>query len=76
VRRCNNLDFCKKNQKKLNFKQSDEIGDSIDAHRGGEGGRVRVNIGPHPEASYKTLVDKNAIKPKIGGPPWQFFWKP
>jgi hypothetical protein len=42
---------------------------------GGEGeGRVRVNIGP-PQANFKTFVNKNAIKPKIGGHLWQFFLK-
>jgi hypothetical protein len=25
---------------------------------------------------FENLVNKNAIKPKIGGPPWQFFLKP
>jgi hypothetical protein len=35
---------------------------------GGEGGgKGRVNIGP-PQANFKTLVYKNAIKPNIGGP--------
>jgi hypothetical protein len=35
---------------------------------GGGGGRGRVNIIP-PQANFKTLVNKNAIKPEIGGPP-------
>ncbi len=39
----------------------------IDAHRRGEGGRERVNIGP-PQVNFKILVNKNAMKPKIGGP--------
>jgi hypothetical protein len=48
-------------------------------HTGGEvgGGREgRVNIVP-PQANFKTLVNKNAIKPKIEGPPppRQFFLK-
>jgi len=36
-----------------------------------EGGRGRVNIVPTPTplANFKTLVNKNAIKPEIGGPP-------
>jgi hypothetical protein len=40
------------------------------------GGGGRVNIVP-PQANFKTLVNKNAIKPKIGGPPppRQFFLK-
>jgi hypothetical protein len=39
-----------------------------DAQRGerGEGGLVNI---PHPLANFKTLVNKNAIKPEIGGPP-------
>ncbi len=37
-------------------------------------GGVRSNIGP-PQAIFKTLVNKNAINPEIGGPPWQFFLK-
>jgi hypothetical protein len=28
-----------------------------------------------PQANFKRLVNKNAIKPEIGGPPWQFFLK-
>ena len=36
----------------------------IDAHRGG--GRGGVNKYP-PQANFKTLVNKNAIKPEIGG---------
>jgi hypothetical protein len=45
-------------------------------HTGGEGGGkgVRINIGP-PQANFKTLVNKNAIKPEIGGLPWHFFLK-
>jgi hypothetical protein len=39
--------------------------------KGGEvGGGGRVNI-VTPQANFKTLVNKNAIKPKIGGPPLQ-----
>jgi hypothetical protein len=30
---------------------------------------------PHRQILEK-LDNKNAIKPKIGGPPWQFFLKP
>jgi hypothetical protein len=33
----------------------------------------RVNIGL--SGNFKTLVNKNAIKPEIGGLPWQFFLK-
>jgi hypothetical protein len=29
-----------------------------------------------PRQIFKKLVNKNAIKPKIGVPPWQFFLKP
>jgi hypothetical protein len=53
---------------------------TIDAHRGegqGEGeGWGRVNIGPHRLIS-KHFFNKNAIKPKIRGPPppRQFFLK-
>jgi hypothetical protein len=43
----------------------------IDVHKGAGG---RVNIGPH-QANFKTLVNKNAIKPEIGGPLWQFSLK-
>jgi hypothetical protein len=32
------------------------------------GGGGRVNIVP-PRANFKALVNKNAIKPEIGGPP-------
>jgi hypothetical protein len=39
-----------------------------------EGGRG-VNIGPPPQANLKPLVNKNAIKTKIGGPPCHFFLK-
>jgi len=28
-----------------------------------------------PQANFKTLFNKNAIKPEIGGPPWHFFLK-
>jgi hypothetical protein len=28
-----------------------------------------------PRQIFEKLVNKNAIKPKIGGPPWQFFLK-
>jgi len=30
---------------------------------------------PPPQANFKTLVNKNEIKPEIGRPPWQFFLK-
>jgi hypothetical protein len=42
----------------------------------GEGGRV--NIGPPPQANFKTLVNKNAIKTKIRRTPGpgQFSLKP
>jgi hypothetical protein len=29
-----------------------------------------------PRQIFEKLVNKNAIKPKIDGPPWQFFLKP
>jgi len=28
---------------------------------------------PHHQANFKALVNKNAIKPKIGGAPGNFF---
>ncbi len=37
-------------------------------------GEGRVNIGP-PQANFKTLVNGNAIKLEIRGPPWHFFLK-
>jgi hypothetical protein len=38
---------------------------------GGKGeGKYRTR-----QANFKTLVTKNAIRPKIGGPPRQFFLK-
>ena len=41
----------------------------VDAHRGG--------MKQHPPRQiFEKLVNKNAIKCKIGGPPWQFFLKP
>ncbi len=45
----------------------------IDAHRKrGEGkGKYRTP----PPANFQILVNKNAIKPEIGGPLWQFFLK-
>jgi hypothetical protein len=30
----------------------------------------------HTWQIFKKLVNKNAIKPQKGGPPWQFFLKP
>ncbi len=42
---------------------------SIDAHRGGgEGGEGGGKIQYPPQANFKTLVNKNAIKPEKGGP--------
>jgi hypothetical protein len=41
-------------------------------HRCTQGGRGRVNVVP-PLGKFKTLYNKNAIKPEIGGPPRQFF---
>jgi hypothetical protein len=39
------------------------------------GGGGRVNIAP-PKANFKTLFNKNVIKPEIGGPhPRQYFMK-
>ncbi len=40
---------------------------TIDAHR-----RMREK-GVAPKANFKTLVNKNAIKPKSGGPPGNCF---
>jgi hypothetical protein len=37
----------------------------IDAHRGGEGGDETAP----PRQIFEKLVNKNAINPKIGGPP-------
>jgi hypothetical protein len=34
----------------------------------------RVNIVP-PQANFKTIYNKNAITPEIGGPPTKFFLK-
>jgi hypothetical protein len=42
--------------------------------RWGEG-EGRANIVHHPQANFKTLVNKNAMKPEIGGSPWHFFLK-
>ncbi len=44
---------------------------SILPYRGVRGGRGRVNIGPQPhlQPNFKTLVNENAIKPGLGGPP-------
>jgi hypothetical protein len=39
---------------------------SIDAHRGVRGG---YETAPPPRQIFKKLANKNAIKPKIGGPP-------
>jgi hypothetical protein len=47
---------------------------SIEAHRGGQGGGG-YETAP-PRQIFKKLVNKNVIKCKIGGPPWQFFLKP
>jgi hypothetical protein len=42
---------------------------TIDAHRG-RGVRWGEGEGKYPpQANFKTLVNKNAIKTKIGGPP-------
>jgi hypothetical protein len=49
---------------------------AIDAHSWSEGKGVRVNIGPPPpQANFKKLVYKNAIKPKIGDPPQAILFK-
>ncbi len=50
---------------------------TIDAHRGGggKGGRGVWNSTP-PRQIFEKLVNKNAIKRKIGGPPWQFLLNP
>jgi hypothetical protein len=45
----------------------------IDAHKGVRGGGGYKTA---PSQIFKKLVNKNAIKCKIGGPPWQFFLKP
>jgi len=41
-------------------------------HTGGEGG---YETAP-PRQIFKKIVNKNAIKRKIIGPPWQFFLNP
>ena len=44
---------------------------SIDVHRvcvGGEGKYRAPPPSPPPEANFKTLFNKNIIKPEIGGP--------
>jgi hypothetical protein len=46
----------------------------MDEHRG-EGEGKYSNPAPPPQANFKTLVKKNAIKHEIGGPPCQFFLK-
>jgi hypothetical protein len=56
----------------------------IDAHREGGGGRGKGDETAPPRQIFEKLVNKNAIKPKIGGPPGNFvlealnppgFWK-
>ncbi len=43
--------------------------------KGGIGeGKYRTPA-PPPQANFKTLVNKNTIKPEIRRPPWQFFLK-
>jgi hypothetical protein len=44
----------------------------IDA-RGGGGGKGTGKYRSPPRANFKTLVNKNAIKPEIGGPPQAIF---
>jgi hypothetical protein len=44
----------------------------IDAHRGEVGGGGRVNIIP-PSGKFQNTFNKNAIKPKIGGPTQAIF---
>jgi hypothetical protein len=44
----------------------------IDAHRGGKGGKGGYETAP-PRQIFKKLVNKNAIKRKIGGPPLAIF---
>jgi hypothetical protein len=45
----------------------------MDAHRGGEGGRGRINIGPPRKISKHLLIKCN--KTRNRGTPWQFFLK-
>ncbi len=57
--------FTKKIRKKKNFKKGL-------THIQGGVRWGRVNIVP-PQTNFKTLVNKNAIKPEIGGPPQAIF---
>jgi hypothetical protein len=45
-----------------------------DAHRRMGEGKERTPP-PSPQTNFIRLVNKNAIKPKIGRPTWQFFLK-
>ncbi len=51
----------------------------MDTYRGGKGGERGVKQHPPlptPPQIFEKLVNKNAIKRKIGGPPLQFFLTP
>ena len=45
-------------------------------HTGEGKGGGGYETAPPPRQIFEKLVNKNAIKCKIGGPPWQFFLKP
>ncbi len=45
---------------------------NIDAHRGVRWGEDKYST---PSGKFQNTCFKNAIKPKIGGPPRQFFMK-
>jgi hypothetical protein len=40
------------------------------SHRCTKGGGGGMKQYPPPRQIFEKLVNKNAIKPKIGGPPW------
>jgi hypothetical protein len=45
-------------------------------HTGGEGRGIKQPPQPPPPRQiFEKLVNKNAIKPRIGGLPWQFLLK-
>ena len=57
------------------FKSSPLLYSQMHTGRGGKGGEGGMKQHP-PRQIFKKLVNKNAIKRKIGVPPWQFFLKP